>query len=57
MFTKMLMLATCLSFSFFSGSVLSEDRAGNSATGPIVMCELPDGTTKQLPIVICQHNK
>lgn len=57
MFTKILMLATCLSFSFFSGSALSEDRAGNSATGPIVMCELPDGTTKQLPIVVCQHNK
>ncbi|WJG24135.1 hypothetical protein [Vibrio furnissii] len=57
MFRKILLLATCLSFSSFSGSALSASEAGNSATGPLVMCEMPDGTMKYIPIVICQHNK
>ncbi|MCW8332661.1 hypothetical protein J4N42_03835 [Vibrio sp. SCSIO 43135] len=57
MFRKILILATCLSFSIFSSSALADPQDGNSATGPLVMCELPDGTMKYLPIVICQHSK
>ncbi len=46
-------LACSLIFSF---SVAAQSPVGNTASGPIVKCELSSGVVERMPIVICENS-
>ncbi|KXF81271.1 hypothetical protein [Enterovibrio coralii] len=54
---KIFTLVAALGFAFsMSFTTQANDSGWATQTGPLVMCDLPDGSTDYLPTLICTNN-